>query len=363
MRICQVSSYFPPFYGGSERYCYNLSKRLAEKHEVHVFTSRLTNDPKYELLDGIHVHRAFTPGKLLNINPISLVFPHIMREDFDIVHAHSYIFLTSLQTAFARKFKRFPYVLHLHGGLGEVPPQFSVLKSALKKAYDKSFAIPTVRFADALFSVSSTDIPIASRMFGVDEKKIKYMPNAVDASSFVKSDYSGSVLFVGRLESWKGANDLPRIIDAIDEKVSVIGGGTYYDMLRRKYAKSSRVKIMGSLPHSQVIGELSKAKALILPSYMEGLPTVILEAMASGVPSIAYSSGGAKELLCNSKAGALCEAGDTRLFSDKVNGIISDSSLMRRMGANGLSLVKEKYLYGTLVKSISKEYEGIVDAF
>ncbi|RLG20599.1 hypothetical protein DRN74_05125 [Candidatus Micrarchaeota archaeon] len=360
MKIFQISAYFPPFYGGSERYCYNISRRLAEKHEVHVFTSHLSNNPPYEELEGIHVHRVFTLGRMLNINPLAFVLPKIIKQDFDILHAHSYIFFTTYQSAIARALKTFPFLLHLHGGLGEIPKQYSELKYLAKKIYDITVAPFIFRSAERIFSVSSTDIRTASLLFNVPTEKFIYAPNAVEPQLFRKSDYRGPVLFVGRLEEWKGARELPYIIERLETEVQVIGSGSYLKYLKKRYVNSRKVKVMGRLSSEKVREALSHAKLLILPSYMEGLPTVILEAFAAQVPVVAYDVGGVAELLSDNKSGYMCKLGDKDRFIELCQRILADEKLMKRMGREGRKKVEERYSFSKVVEKIEKTYEEVI---
>ena len=67
---------------------------------------------------------------------------------------------------------------------------------------------------------------------------------------------------------------------------------------------------MGALPHEQVAQYLRDARLLVLPSYNEGVPNVILEAMASGTPAVATRVGGTPEVVVSGETGFLCQPRD-----------------------------------------------------
>ena len=144
MRILQVTPYFGEHYGGTERYCFNLSKALVEMgHDVQVFASRIKPATKCkEEIAGIKIHRFPTPTTIWNINPFSPMIHRLLTGNYDVVHVHSYLYFSAnqallakiIRTAFRRKMS---IVLHLHGGLG-IPPylKHQPIKKVAKHVYD-----------------------------------------------------------------------------------------------------------------------------------------------------------------------------------------------------------------------------------
>ena len=162
MRILQVTPYFGEHYGGTERYCYNLSRALVDLgHEVHVYAARITREsPRKEVKDGINIHRFPTPTTIWNINPFPMMLHRLLTNKFDIIHAHSYIYTTSNQALLAKigrqiLRKRTNLILHLHGGLG-IPPYLSnqPLKKVAKHFYDATIG-KTMMYKKGIFSFSA----------------------------------------------------------------------------------------------------------------------------------------------------------------------------------------------------------------
>ncbi|MGQ4876698.1 MAG: glycosyltransferase, partial [Promethearchaeia archaeon] len=133
MKILQISPYPPSYLGGSEIFCKNLSINLKKFHDIDsvILTSDIfRKNLKTDIIDGPVkvVYKKFYLN-LLGKNPIVNVFNYIKKHyrEFDIIHAHSYIFFTSFQASMLRKMLKFPLVLHIHGGA----QTFSMLKSSL----------------------------------------------------------------------------------------------------------------------------------------------------------------------------------------------------------------------------------------
>ena len=97
MKIAFVTTYFYPVLGGAESNCFYLAKELAKRHEVHVFTSGNGLLKEEEVFENMHIHRSKT---LFRIGYYGAFYPSLLfklvKEEFDIVHVHSFGFLCYL---------------------------------------------------------------------------------------------------------------------------------------------------------------------------------------------------------------------------------------------------------------------------
>ena len=96
------------------------------------------------------------------------------------------------------------------------------------------------------------------------------------------------------------------------------------------------IKIIPS--QKNIFPTLSKAKALVMPSKIEGLPGVILEAMYCKIPAVAYNVGGISEVLINNETGWLVEVGDTKSFELAITEVLNTPSNEITSTARGLVL-------------------------
>ena len=374
MKILQVSAYFYPHIGGSEKYCYGLSKELADRgHEVHVLTSKLIRKSKFnEKIDGFYVHRYPSAGVIWKSNPATFIIPELKRSDADVIHSHSYIFLTSFQASLVRRFlNKSPHLLHLHGGIDVTSPpnDYSTrIKLLIKQAiYDKTIGNFTVKNADALASVSRRDMDLAEKIWGVNRDNLFWVPNALDPNEFNNDGYKDSlnVVFIGRLEAWKGLSILSKVAEIIgkernDVKFIVIGDGSMRNYIEMEASRLGNIDVLGFVRRETIKSVLSNASVFVLPSYcMEGLPTVCLEAMSSGVPIVASRVGGVPEVVIDKETGYLFPPGDSKLCADRLLRILADEPLRNRMGRHGRRLVEQFYTWERVVEKVERIYEKI----
>lgn len=374
MKILQVSAYFYPHIGGSERYCYGLSRELADRgHEVHVFTSKLLKNTKfYEKYDGFKVHRIPSAGVIWKCNPATFMIHKLKRSDADIVHSHSYIFLTSFQVSLVRSFlNKTPHLLHLHGGIEVTSPPSDIstrLKLLIKKLiYDRTIGNWTVKGTDAIASVSRRDMELAEKIWGVNGDNLFWVPNALDPNEFNNNNYADSlnVVFIGRLEGWKGLPVLLKVAEIVsrnrdDVKFIIIGDGSMRNYVEREASRLGNIDVLGFVQRETIKSVLSNASVFVLPSYcMEGLPTVCLEAMASEVPIVASRVGGVPEVVIDKETGYLFPPRDTKLCADRLLRLLANERLRRRMGRNGRRLVEKFYSWDKVVEKTEKIYKLI----
>lgn len=158
---------------------------------------------------------------------------------------------------------------------------------------------------------------------GVDKEKIKVIYNGVDHSIFNReyckaSSYDCTFLYIGNLKESKGIFDLLNAFDnLITEKpnatLTYVGPGNKQKVLEHLIKSRSlegSVKVLGGVHHDQLPKVIHKSFCIVLPSYNEGVPNVLLEAMSCGKPVVATRVGGIPEIIVEGETGLLCQPGD-----------------------------------------------------
>jgi glycosyltransferase involved in cell wall biosynthesis len=182
--------------------------------------------------------------------------------------------------------------------------------------------------------------------------------NGVEAASDVRAAIleprpPGPVLLeVGRLCNVKGQRELiaalPRL--ARDDVTLVLAGedveegGAFRDELEREardLGVSGRVRFLGR--RDDVPALIAAVDVLVLPSWIEGLPLVVLEAMAAGVPVVATAVGGTAEALVDGETGLLVPPRDVDALGRALDELLADPERARRLGEAGRRRVREQF--------------------
>lgn len=376
MRIAQVSPFLPSRAGGSVVYSTNLALQLERRgHDVEFYAAGTNADDGETLRKGhVTVHTRRSYGEAFGINPMAYVLPDLLRSDAAIIHAHSYIYATSNQAALAARLRGRPFVLHMHGatyqGHGIADRKTSAALFLKEKVYDKTIGRWTIGCADAIAAVSSFDMQQCREAFDVSSDKLHLIPNAVDTEKFRpphgQRDGPTTVTFVGRLEQWKGAHSFIEIARRVHQQVpeavfQLAGEGP----LKERLVAESRdlngnIRFLGEISHDRIAELLRETSVLVLPSFIEGLPTVCLEALACGIPVVASDTGGTSEVIREGQTGYLCPSSDLDAFADRVVRLLRDPELRARLGRNGRALVECQYSWTRVVEMTERLYERLV---
>jgi glycosyltransferase involved in cell wall biosynthesis len=98
-----------------------------------------------------------------------------------------------------------------------------------------------------------------------------------------------------------------------------------------------------------------------LPSYSEGLPITILEAMATGLPIIASSVGSIPEVIQDGKNGFLIEAGDYKALAEKIKLLIRNKDLRQQMAINNVKKIAANYDKNVVLLQLRNEYDKLLE--
>jgi teichuronic acid biosynthesis glycosyltransferase TuaC len=196
--------------------------------------------------------------------------------------------------------------------------------------------------ADALVAVS-TGLGDELEELGVPRARIHLVRNGVDKAVFTPRDKGEArrtlgvsptakvVLFVGRLETGKGMAELLTAIPLVRARVAealfvVLGDGEWSERIAKAAADAGgAILAPGTKPLKEVAAWLAACDVLTLPSWMEGTPNVVLEALASGRPAVATNVGGIPQVLPDPSAGKLVPPRDAAALAaalvETLNGV------------------------------------------
>ena len=158
------------------------------------------------------------------------------------------------------------------------------------------------------------------------------------------------MIFVGRLAAEKG---IPGLLEAmcsmksgVHSKLVILGDGPLRADLEKErdaLGLADRVEFLGRLTEAETLAEIAASDLLVLPSFMEGLPIVLMEALALGVPVIASRVAGIPELVEDGRTGLLFSASDWSELAAALDRLVSDRKLRRLFAKNGPVRIAEEF--------------------
>ena len=316
----------------------------------------------------IQVEMARSIKPLADLKSIWQLYKVLKSEKFDIVHSHTA--KAGFITAVAAKLAKVPLICHTYHGLPFFEGQER--KSYLFYHFLEKIAC---KFRDHIFSQNKRDVAECAKLMG-SESRVSYEGNGVDIESVKQSaenqldqavkDYPGDglrLVLLSRLEPVKRIDDFFGVIDKLRQEGVVVscvvgGGGVLEGKLKKQLAQMQLedcVNMVGfsNRPH----GLIAASDIVVLCSEKEGIPRVIMEAMALGKPVVATDVLGTQELVVNGQTGFLVPLGDTDAMAERVKLLAEDSSLRDKMGSCGLKRVADEFNDIKIVESLHQFYE------
>lgn len=292
MKIAQVCHRYYPYIGGVETHVEEISKRLVKKgFEVEVITTDRSGKLAIEcIINGVKVKRfkCWAPTEAYYFS--GRLKRYLLRNSgsYDLVHAHSYHALPALYAAQAKSANRLVFTPHYHGAgstffrtLLHIPYKFLG-----RKIFEK---------ADKILCVSNYEKNLCIETFRVKEEKIYVIPNGLDLEEFENFEKKRKackiVLYVGRLEKYKGMQYVIKALPKLDDDLifEIVGTGSYTNTLVKlanKLKVRNRVEFYQNLPRKQLLQKYADADVFVLLSKREAYGISVAEALASGTPCI-----------------------------------------------------------------------------
>jgi glycosyltransferase involved in cell wall biosynthesis len=215
----------------------------------------------------------------------------------------------------------------------------------------------SLRAASYVVTGTETMAGYYSRQFGLNPSRILVVPNDVDVEAFLGQGEARSgmqyhdsvVLYVGQVDQANGADRLPIIAESVCRRVPrarflVVGGGSLYAWLGREIEARglvSRVTLLGRVPNSQVARYYAQADLFVLPAVAEGMPRVLLECMAAGVPFVATAVGGVPDLATPLQRRWLVAPDDLETFADRVVELLGHPENRRNLREEGQRRIRD----------------------
>ncbi len=386
MRILIVNN-FARITGGADLHCLELAEGLRERgHEVAFLATR---DPNNQETQGAFVslsvsnatRSAVTGASAMQVAARSLWNREaakatdvlVTRFKPDVVHLHKlYVQLSVAPVVIAGR-HGIPLVQTVHdyeftaaattdatcGWIDRVEPQARYrLLNTLLYATKRLAHRPRVTEWIAV-SRSTAAVYEAS---GITASVLPNFTLAVsDSGKLPDFDRRHGVLYFGRLSEEKGLADVLAMATATPElEFKIAGQGPLQELVESAAASSPNIRYLGSLSPSDVIDQLRAARIVVMPSrWQEPGPLASLEAMAQGVPVVAYANGGLAEYVGDARAGLVIRESASEL-TRAVTSLYHDRERWQELSDAGPVAVAERHSRGRYLDALERLYAQAV---
>ena len=364
--VIHVTGFYPPHLGGMEKVAQSLAQLLAKRHDVNVITTSCGsgNAPARETECRVKVRRY--GGISVAHTPVSvgLALRLLMMRRRSIVHVHVAQAFVPEVVLLTSALRRRPYIAHFHLDVDPSGP-FGVLLNS----YKRWVLGPFLRRAAAVIALTNHQADFLESHYGVDRSRITVIPNGVDSDFYALSTCGGGpaskphvprMLFVGRLDAQK---NVLRLVDAMSHVSSevelvIVGDGEFRNEIAARINRLglSQIRLVGAARGAELMRWYRWADVFILPSDKEGMPLVLLEAMAAGLAIVATDAPGTREVVDG--VGLLTQRNSESLGA-AIERVAADPDLLSNMSTRSAGRGLE-FRWDASVTELERLYDSIV---
>ncbi|NOQ32566.1 MAG: glycosyltransferase [Helicobacteraceae bacterium] len=337
--------------GGIANYADILTNRLSNRFNV----TRIITLKENNLID-----------KLMRfVSSLLHIIPFIVSNNQKIAHintAHQNSFWRKAIFVKLLKIFNIPIIIHLHSS--EFHLFFKNSSSKKQNAIRNIF-----KMADRVIVLSNSWKEWYVE--NIEERIPTVIYNGMDdflGSDDQVSERENKILFLGRLGHRKGIYDLIKAFETIkhshtDAKLLLGGDGEIEECkdLVDGLRLTESVEFLGWIGDDQKKKLLNTCKVFTLPSYNEGFPLSILEAMSAGLAIVSTKVGGIPEEVINGNSGLLIEAGDTNALAQSIIRILSDDNYCDSLGENARIQYLDNFTLDKILKDVESIYLELVE--
>jgi glycosyltransferase involved in cell wall biosynthesis len=369
--------------GGIEKVSYEQSKRLAESgYEIDVLTSKIQGQNRNPE-KGIRLfpYSSLKLAERFGVPyPIPTVgaykqFSELIRR-CDIVHAHGHVYISScLAGKLAKKYHK-PFIVTQHNTWIDYKSGLNMLENLNDELIGKT----VLKDADRILTVSKETLKYVLRL-GADKKTTSVLYNGVDTNCFCLIEKKESRKKLGLPVNRKIIFSVRRLvykngIDTLIESVKLVsknypdilfvvaGKGPNKGLIENRIEElgiENNIKLTGFVSDELLPQYYNAADYFILPSASgEGLPLVLFEAMACGLPVIATTVGGTPEIVDNMKNGVLIPPRDPEAMAHSLSDLLENKELTAVIGKEGQKKIRESFSWDENVRQLKEVYSEIL---
>lgn len=364
MDILQVNKYYYPQVGGIENVVRNIAEGLPDSYSTQVLSTQPRGFGRNEQHNGVEIRKTSSLGAVMSV-PLAPTFPaHLrsMSQETDVVHHHIPNPLSTV-SQLATSTDDAAVVATYHSDI--------VRQSTALKLYRPILQ----RFLDSVdrILVTSKRLLDQSQVLSPYKDKCEVVPlsvdlTAIDSESPPKFDVETTdpvVLFVGRLNYYKGVEYLIDAIEDVEAELLVAGDGERRSALEQRARDrkvEDRTQFLGYVSDDKLASLYRAADLFVLPSVepSEAFGIVQLEAMARGLPVINTSlPTGVPWVSQDGETGLTVPPRDPSALADAINELLEDDTRRQEYGRQARKRVERKFSREEMIQRIQRIYQEI----
>jgi len=367
MKIGIVVAGLPPeVLGGAETQATQAAARLAARHEVRIFTRSRTIPEPLRGRSGclvIQRSRARRPGLRFALDlctTLATLWRH--RHALDVLLAYQTV-IDGLIAVIAGRLWSIPTVVWVRS---EVEFSFAASRQARWLSpwvfrHADAVAVQSALLRDALLAAlrGAGQGELANAV----EAKVQVIANGVEIADQPLPEDRREVLFVGRLAPDKGVSHLIAALRACPQiRLTIVGDGPQRALLQSMAVDLDNVRFAGSCPPELIPDHMAAAGILVLPSLRnEGLPNVLLEAMARGLVVVASRNAGIPDLIDDGISGLLVTPGDVAGLTCALQRVHDDGALRNDLRTHARDAVRA-YAWPAVLAKLERTLLDVIAA-
>lgn len=370
-----------PIWGGAENQLRQLCPKLFDAGcEITIMTRRWSkNMPETETIDGVLVKRVGLPiqGRIgAACFALTLLWRLLQqRRKPDVIHSHGAAALGALCSLAAR----------LSGSRNMAKIATAGRITELRESLAGRLMLFLLKRSDAIVCLSH-EIYDELMAIGIAPDRIACIPNSVDAARFKPGsadirtrwrlargfgDSDLVVVFAGRLVARKGPDVLLEAWRPVTERypsarLLILGSGndqpdSIEDRLHEMVAQRKIRGVVFEGAVSEPEAYLAVADIFVLPSFREGAPNALLEAMTAGLPTVSSRIGGVEDLVVDGETGLMFPAGDARALTEALSGLIENPKRRRDIGTASRRHAMDNWSVAVIAHRYIDAYKMLID--
>ncbi len=363
LRILHVYKDYYPIVGGIENHIKTLAElQCAAGHQVTVLVTNPGGQAGSEVISGVQLLRA---GRIATVasTPLSLALPLKLRSiNADITHLHFPYPIGEIGQWLFRR--RRPYVITYHSDVVRQRAMLLMYAPIMRRVLSR---------ANRILPTSAPYIATSPYLRDLQDH-CTVTPLSVDPLPFLKATpllppaEKPRLLFVGRHRYYKGIATLLQAMPQVDAELMIAGDGPMrarWEQMARELNLGARVTFLGEVSDEDLPRLYAAAGVFILPANAraEAFGTVLLEAMAAGLPCVTTEVGsGTSYVVQDGITGLVVPPLQPLALAEALNRLLSNPELCVQMGTAGRARVVQEFSPAALLQRVTAVYQSVLSA-